>query len=112
MFSKSLVQGPNFCLAPSNFSKAQSMVFCLSQITNGNFTWDKGSSIPIISDINTEIPAGTNVKYYQSRPQRRKKTDLDLKSTNKYNMIFILDQLQYDGIVDLIMKISQNFDLQ
>ncbi|XP_022105345.1 ATP-binding cassette sub-family C member 9-like [Acanthaster planci] len=28
------------------------------EITNGNFTWDKSSSIPIISNINVDIPAG------------------------------------------------------
>ncbi|XP_022110730.1 ATP-binding cassette sub-family C member 9-like [Acanthaster planci] len=28
------------------------------KITNGSFTWDKESSIPVISNINTDIPAG------------------------------------------------------
>ncbi|XP_038067188.1 ATP-binding cassette sub-family C member 9-like [Patiria miniata] len=28
------------------------------KITNGNFTWEKGSSVPIISNINVDIPAG------------------------------------------------------
>ena len=36
------------------------------QITNGQFTWDQESSVPVLADINVEIPAGksnTFIKY-------------------------------------------------
>ncbi|XP_022105344.1 ATP-binding cassette sub-family C member 9-like [Acanthaster planci] len=41
----------------------KALINCLPEsvaikITNGNFTWEKASSIPVISDINVDIPAG------------------------------------------------------